>query len=542
MSTKYLFLLFLGVFAFIPSPVGATAIHYTCSDLDISGGLTCFADVITRPSGGSPFLSTDLVAGLLDNTTYYLYFESDDSVTFNLGPSGNAVFCGNSAESASVGGNEYPFTTCTQGDDDGWVNLSSFSGADWNWSNFCISDSAGECASPPPSGGGDGTFFDWEPVTTTTATVSTPPGILVTNCYALRLLTGAGIGSVEGLAMQQGTVNGGVPTASGGTYTRGYIDYQTGGDFCDAADFITGFDVTNSPDGIYDISIYGLDHGGTINTGIVGVIEYEITGGVMGSPSEAPLSDNFNEVDHYIPTVGVATTTGTTTVGAVFAMNQPWLVDYIGYRIISPNNEVVYNATSTVSLAALYEISTDFNFTTTGIYTGHAYFAQNGWETDNTTIQQIAINLTDWTVNPDGSFTQNPATTSTTTLPNLSLDCGTGFAGSICNLAAKLLLPDASSIQNVQSTWALLMNDAPFSFFTQSKALLGALKGTVGAQQTLSVTFFGRTTQIISASTTASIGFGEASLAFAKFIMTAGLWIMFAWFIYWRVGTIFHIV
>lgn len=263
----------------------------------------------------------------------------------------------------------------------------------------------------------------------------------------------------------------------------------------------------------------------------------------IGPP--APTTD-FNEVIYYIPSVGVSTTTGTTDVGAMFSIPQPEFIEYIGYRIFSPSNQIVYDATTTPTVAGLYEISTSYNFTDVGVYTGHAYFAQdyggNVWEVDNTTIQQILIDVPEWTVDPDtGGFSQNPATTSTTTLSNLTLDCGAGFTGSVCNLIAHLVIPSANSIGAVQSTFALVLSKAPFSFFTESHQVLQALTGSSGAQQSLSLNLYGANIEVVSTTTADSIGLDTTQINFLKFIMSVGLWILLGWYLYWRVASIFGV-
>jgi len=278
----------------------------------------------------------------------------------------------------------------------------------------------------------------------------------------------------------------------------------------------------------------------------VGYFKWHYDGDTSTTPPETfPPTTDFNEVLNYIPDTGVATSTGTTHVGAEFSIPYPEYIEYIGYRILSPSNEVLYNATSSTPTAALYEISTDYNFSVPGIYQGHAYFAQdfggNIWEVDNPTIQQIVVDVPEWTISPDGGFSQNPATTSTTTLPNLTLDCGTGFVSSICNLVARLVVPSATSIGLVQAQWSTVLSKAPFSFFTESRAVLDAVRVSSGDQQTLNLNLFNTTIPVITSSTTAAIGLDTTQINFLKFLMIVGLWILFAWFLYWRIASIFGV-
>lgn len=275
---------------------------------------------------------------------------------------------------------------------------------------------------------------------------------------------------------------------------------------------------------------------------------FDYWGGSGYNPLAPPTTDD-NEVTNYIPQPGVSTTTGTTTVGATFSIGQPdWIIAF-GYRILDPNNNVVFDSSTTPTGAGTYSISTAYNFTQNGIYQGHAYFIQdlgggNIWTVDNPTIQQISVNLTGWTTNPDGSFTQNPATTSTTTLGNLTLDCGTGFTGSICNLVAHLVIPQATSLQLVQGAFNQITNKAPFSFFTDARNVLGAfnVSSSTGATGgTFALSLYGESVPIISTTTAAGIGLGDTSINALKFIISWGLWILLAWYLYWRIASIFGV-
>lgn len=261
-----------------------------------------------------------------------------------------------------------------------------------------------------------------------------------------------------------------------------------------------------------------------------------------------PPTTSDNEVTNYIPSPGVSTTTGTTNVGAAFSIGNFNWINYFGYRIIAPNGTVVYDSSTTPTVNGLYSITTSYNFTQSGVYTGHAYFGTtiggNNWEVDNPTLQSIAVNTPQWTVNPDGSFTQNPATTSTTTLPNLSLDCGTGFVGSICNLVAKLIVPSTTGIGAIQSSFSAMTQKAPFSFFTQAHTTLQGFQissstGSTGG--TFALQLYGQSIPIISTTTANGIGIGSTQLSFVKFLIATGLWILFAWFLYWRIASIFGV-
>jgi hypothetical protein len=263
------------------------------------------------------------------------------------------------------------------------------------------------------------------------------------------------------------------------------------------------------------------------------------------APPDPPITE-FNEVAYYIPSTGFATTTGVTGVGAMFSITDPEYIEYFGYRIIGPNNEVLYYASTTASVEGLYEVSTPYDFDKPGVYQGRAFFAQDYggevWVVDNPTGQQIVVDVEEWTVNDQGQFTLNTATTSTTTLSNLTLDCGEGFAGSICNLVARIFIPTPSGIGLIQSAFGTLMTKAPFSFFVESKNILNSFRTkSTSSGGSFNLTLYGESVPIISTTTATSIGLGTSSIDFLKFLMAVGLWILLAWYLYWRIASIFGV-
>jgi len=268
----------------------------------------------------------------------------------------------------------------------------------------------------------------------------------------------------------------------------------------------------------------------------------------QGEPP-APVQTQYNEVLNYIPSEGVNISVGSTTVGAVFSITDPDFVEYIGYRLFDVNNNVVYDATTTPNIEGLYEISVEYNFTSAGTYEGHAYFAQivgedpeNVWEIDNPEAQTILVDVEQWTVDEFGQFSQNPATTSSSTISNVSLDCGEGFTGSVCNLAARLFIPSATAIGGIRVAFNELIMKAPFSFFTESKNILDAVKtGSASTGGTLSLNFYGQSVDILSTTSAASVGVQSSQINFLKFLMEVGLWILLAWYLYWRIASIFGV-
>jgi len=262
---------------------------------------------------------------------------------------------------------------------------------------------------------------------------------------------------------------------------------------------------------------------------------------VPGAGPEEPTSD-LNEVIRYWPNVGVSTTTGTTTVGAQFSIAHPeWIVG-VGYKLLGYDGTVLYDASTTVASANLFSLTVDYNFTTPGVvYTGHAYFIQevdgNLWYVDNPSIQQISIDNPLWSVDPNtGRFIENSATTSTSTVSGLTLNCGTGFAGSVCNLVANLMIPKPGSLSMISSANSNLMSKAPFSFFVQAKTVLDSLQIVSAAEPaSLALTLFGAETDVISTSTANSVGLNSTVINGLKLLMSIGLWLLLAWYLYWRI-------
>jgi len=273
--------------------------------------------------------------------------------------------------------------------------------------------------------------------------------------------------------------------------------------------------------------------------------------GESAPPPPPPGSTgDYNELLNFIPSQNVSTSTGVTTVGGHYSIAEPTWINYFEYILIAPDGSIVYDASSTATSSGLYDITTDYNFTKVGFYQGFASFNQTiGSSTVNTQVgspQQIGIGITGLTVNDNGNFNDLPgitSTTSTTTLNNLSLDCGAGFAGSICNAAALLIIPSAASIQAVQSAFSLVLSKAPFSFMVETRNALAAFNtsSSSAAVGTLSLHFYSQNVPIISSTTAASVGLTSSMIDFLKTLEIAGLWILLAWFVYWRVATTFHL-
>lgn len=269
-------------------------------------------------------------------------------------------------------------------------------------------------------------------------------------------------------------------------------------------------------------------------------------------PIVPPLHD-INEVVRYWPAFNYATSTGTTTVGVQFSIAHPEWIDGVGYEIGSAAGDTssstisyvntIYDASTTVATAQTFSLTNPFNFTQAGYYTLTAYFIQNGRKVYNNTVATILINYVppNITVGNDGQFHFNGTTTvATSTLDALHIDCGdTLLVSSLCKIAVSFVVPDPSSIQGIKDNWNALLTKAPFSFFTESKNVLGAFASTSNSTGgSLALNLYGQNAPIVSTTTANTIGFGSTAIDALKFLTKAALWIFLAWFIYWRIGGI----
>lgn len=269
-----------------------------------------------------------------------------------------------------------------------------------------------------------------------------------------------------------------------------------------------------------------------------------------------PASTEFNEVIRYYPGLNYATSTGTTTIGAQFSIPSPDLIEGIGFELNGSTDtsasttvaevSTLYTATTTVSTAQTLSITTDYNFTNGGYYTINAFFIQNGKRVYNTTIATVLINYVppNIVVGNDGQFHFNGTTTvATSTYEALHFDCGSTFVvADICKLAIAFVVPDPSAIQGVKDNFNAILLKAPFSFFTDSKKLLDAFQlGTASSGGTFSLTLYGANVPIISTTTAASIGLDSSVITTLKNLITIGLWVLLAWYLYWRIASIFGV-
>jgi len=157
----------------------------------------------------------------------------------------------------------------------------------------------------------------------------------------------------------------------------------------------------------------------------------------------------------------------------------------------------------------------------------------------------ITVNVPEWVFDPvSGDLVPAASTTiATSTLDNFKVECPDDvIAGSLCKVAVGLFIPKASSIQALQASFNSMMTKAPFSFFTQSKTVLDAFRvGTEATGGTLELTLYGSQIDILSASTTNNIGVSTEVIDFLKGVMIVGLWLMLAWYLYWRIASIFGV-
>lgn len=291
-----------------------------------------------------------------------------------------------------------------------------------------------------------------------------------------------------------------------------------------------------------------------------GLIAFQVcdSGGCSGGfqPSTQPAITQWNEVTRYWPGLNYATSTGTTTVGVQFSIPHPELIDGVGFELdgaldTSASTTVamlntLYTASTTVATSSTFSLTTDYNFTQGGYYTINAFFIQNGKRVWNNTIGTILINYVppNITVGSDGQFHFNGTTTvATSTYQALHIDCGsTLFVSDICKLAVAFVVPDPSAIQQVKEVFNAMLTKAPFSFFTDSKKLLDAFQlGSASTGGTFALTLYGQSVPIISTTTASSIGLSSTPINVLKDLETIGLWILLAWYLYWRVASIFGV-
>lgn len=257
-----------------------------------------------------------------------------------------------------------------------------------------------------------------------------------------------------------------------------------------------------------------------------------------------PISE-YNEVIDYIYEPDLNNNFGTSTIGAHFSIAEPDWIDGIGVELRGPLGNVVWSATSTADSAGIYGLFDEYNFDSTGSYELMAYFVQDGNRINNTVSVFIVINAEEWVFDPvTGDLVPiSSSTIATSSLDRLNITCPDDLlVGSLCKLAVGLFIPKLSSIQAIQGSFSALMNKAPFSFFTQSKTVLDAFRtGTASSGGSFSLTLYGSEVPIVSSENAAGIGLTQDIIDFFKSIMVVGLWLMLAWYLYWRIASIFGV-
>lgn len=264
-----------------------------------------------------------------------------------------------------------------------------------------------------------------------------------------------------------------------------------------------------------------------------------------------PATSDSNEVLRYIYDPDLNNNFGTSTIGAEFSIAHPDWIDFVGVSLASPSGTVVWTSSTTVATSSTFSITTEYGFNESGVYLLAVVWAQtvNGTQniTINPTVLRIPINVPNWQPDPvTGNLINTASTTiATSTLNMFRVDCPDSFiVGDLCKVIVGFVIPNYASIQNLQSSFSNLLTKAPFSFFTESKLVMEAVRtGVSGGSQysTLSLTFFGVTSDVISTSTLESIGVGTTEINFFKSLMVVGMWILLAWYLYWRIASIFGV-
>lgn len=329
------------------------------------------------------------------------------------------------------------------------------------------------------------------------------------------------------------------------------VDFTPGNYYATRIDTHSAYRVVGSSANTYADGYAG--EGGTLNpalvddgtmTGISDIYFVIDTSNIPAPPTPPAISD-YNEVYDYIYDPVLNNSVGTSTVGASFSIGQPDWIDAFGVELRGPTGNVLWNATSTESLPGIYDVSVDYYFNSSGAYLLQAYFIQDGNRIDNPVAVYIVVNAPEYTFDPvTGDLVPIASTTiATSTLTNFKVDCpDDALVGSLCKLAVGLFIPKGTSIQGIQVSFNGLMSKAPFSFFTQSKTVLDAFRvGTASSGGTFSLVLYGQTVPIVSSTTASSVGLNTDTINFFKLIMTVGLWLMLAWYLYWRIASIFGV-
>jgi len=316
--------------------------------------------------------------------------------------------------------------------------------------------------------------------------------------------------------------------------------------------FLLTENLSGTGDGTYYVYVSPYDGSPPYDDPSYAYYIYTVSGGVFSTEeaTSSPVS-GYNQIVRYIPSLNYSTTTGSTLVGVEFSIANPDWIEGVGFELSGTPNvsttttssylNTLYEASTTVSIAQTFSLTTNYNFTSGGYYSIVGYFIQNGKKIYNSSAATILIDYTapNIVIGSDGVFHFNATTTvATSSLDALHIDCGdTIIVSSLCKIAVSFVIPDPSSIQGVKSSWNALLTKAPFSFFTESKNVLGAFASTTASSGgTLALNFYGQNAPLISTSTANSIGLGSSTIEALKFLITVGLWILMAWFIYWRIG------
>lgn len=305
-----------------------------------------------------------------------------------------------------------------------------------------------------------------------------------------------------------------------------------------------------------DVAINARDN--NVNNGINGT-GYNWYGFIDGQAYVPPATSEWLEYT-YSPAAGINGSVGSTTVGVSISVPDITHIDYVGYRLVSPNGTIVYDATTTPAVAGTYTFSKDYNFTIQGLYKGYGYYVGDcAFSSDTGCVfldnpgQNIRIDLSPWTIGNDGEFSPPNPFSSTSTIAAFSIDCGTptggwlddpigNFTTGICVASTRMLVPSAGAIQGVQGSFSVLMNYVPFSFFTQAQTFLNSFRiGSASTGGTLTMTFYGENVPIIATSSLDAVGVDSTQIDFLKFLISTGLWILLAWYLYWRIASIFGV-
>lgn len=131
----------------------------------------------------------------------------------------------------------------------------------------------------------------------------------------------------------------------------------------------------------------------------------------------------------------------------------------------------------------------------------------------------------------------------TTPFSDVTLECDPDdpfWERSICNVGVLLFVPSQASVQALDSGMTGLLAKQPFSAYTEFKtAWDDATQSTTTPDSSLTLTFYGEESDIISTTSFASVIGGDSAWDIMRYIIAIGLWIAFGYYAFTRISKFF---